>query len=154
MTVEIYKSNQLQNFPVQLEIPVAWGEMDSFAHVNNLVYLRWFESARMAYMERSQALRIMQRDGIGPILRDSSIRYRIPLTWPDQIISATRVTRLEKDRFTMEHKIYSQSHGAIAAEGEAVIVCVDYQQNCKTAIPASVRDFILNHEPQTPIIIE
>jgi len=144
----------LKNFPIQLETPVAWGEMDAFQHVNNLVYLRWFESARMAYMERCQALQIMERDGLGPILRDSSIRYRIPLTWPDTVISATRVTKLEKDRFTMQHQVYSLSHGAVAAEGEAVIVYVDYNQNSKTAVPASVRDFILSHEPEAPLVIE
>lgn len=149
MSIEV-----LQDFPIQLEIPIAWGEMDAFGHVNNLVYLRWFESARMAYMERCQALKLMERDGLGPILRDSSIRYRIPLTWPGNVISATRITRMEEDRFTMQHRLYSLDHGAIAAEGEAVIVYVDYNQNCKTTIPAVIRDFILNQEPQAPEIIQ
>jgi len=143
----------LKNYPIQLETPVAWGEMDAFQHVNNLVYLRWFESARMAYMERSQALQLMKSDRLGPILRDSSIRYRIPLTWPDTIISATRVTRLEQDRFTMQHCVYSVTHDAIAAEGEAVIVYVDYNQNSKTAVPTSIREAILQLEPEAPQII-
>ena len=36
----------LAKFPVVIEIPVAWGEMDSMGHVNN-IYFRHFESARM-----------------------------------------------------------------------------------------------------------
>ena len=35
-------------FPVVIELPVQWGEMDAFGHVNNVVYLRWFESGRIA----------------------------------------------------------------------------------------------------------
>lgn len=37
----------LAGFPVRVDIPVAWGEMDAFGHVNNVVYFRYFESARI-----------------------------------------------------------------------------------------------------------
>ncbi|MFO0573679.1 MAG: thioesterase family protein [Polyangia bacterium] len=37
---------------VSLRIVVAWGDMDALGHVNNTVYLRWFESARIAWWER------------------------------------------------------------------------------------------------------
>ncbi len=39
----------LAGFPVVLAVPVWWGDQDAFGHVNNTVYLRWFESARIAY---------------------------------------------------------------------------------------------------------
>lgn len=144
----------LERFPVQLEVPIAWGEMDAFQHVNNLVYLRWFESARMAYFSQLKYENVMQETGIGPILRDSRIRYRIPLTYPGRIITATRITRLEEDRFSMEHLVYSLDHEAVAAEGDAVVVCVDYNNNCKAAIPQYYRDHILSTEPITPEIFD
>jgi len=147
-------SEILERFPVQLEIPIAWGEMDAFQHVNNLVYLRWFESARMAYFENCRYQDVMLESSIGPILRDSRIRYRIPLTFPGNVISATRITRLEEDRFTMEHLVYSLEHDAVAAEGDAVIVCVDYQQNQKAAVPQMYRDLIMEMEPITPEIFD
>ncbi|WP_290697688.1 thioesterase family protein [Amphritea sp.] len=147
-------SEILERFPVQLEIPIAWGEMDAFQHVNNLVYLRWFESARMAYFGNCEYLDVMKESGIGPILRDSRIRYRIPLTFPGNVISATRITRLEEDRFTMEHLVWSPEHNAVAAEGDAVVVCVDYEKNCKAAVPQHYRDLILGMEPIQPEIFD
>ena len=42
----------MNRWPVTIELPVQWGDMDSFGHVNNVVYLRWFESARIAYGNR------------------------------------------------------------------------------------------------------
>ncbi len=42
----------LKAHPVVIETPVAWGEMDSLQHVNNIIYFRYFESARMAYFNR------------------------------------------------------------------------------------------------------
>ena len=41
----------LGSWPVSVELPVQWGEMDDFGHVNNAVFLRWFESARIAYFQ-------------------------------------------------------------------------------------------------------
>ncbi|HLP84719.1 MAG TPA: acyl-CoA thioesterase, partial [Phycisphaerales bacterium] len=50
---------------VTIEIPVAWGEMDALGHVNNVVYFRYLESSRIAFI-RSLALddvRSVQVDG-------------------------------------------------------------------------------------------
>src|ERR1700677_2939135 len=42
----------LAGFSVAIAIPVQWGDQDAFAHVNNVVFFRWFESARIAYFRR------------------------------------------------------------------------------------------------------
>jgi len=70
----------LEGFPVVIEIPVAWGEMDAFQHVNNIVYLRYFESPRIAYFERLSFLEVMEQTGVGPILAETHCRYRRSLT--------------------------------------------------------------------------
>jgi acyl-CoA thioester hydrolase len=144
------KSELLKDYPIQIEIPIVWGDMDAFQHVNNLVYLKHFESVRMAYLEACDFKGIMDETGVGPILRDTNCRYRIPLTYPDTVISATRVTQLKGDRFKMYHVVYSVEHQAIAAEGESMIVCVDYNKNGIAAVPAAMRDSILRLETVQP----
>ena len=42
-------NSPVADYPVVIETPVAWGEMDAYGHVNNIVYFRYFESARIAY---------------------------------------------------------------------------------------------------------
>ena len=44
----------LGDFPVCVREPVIWGDMDAFGHVNNIVYLRYFESARIAYFDHRE----------------------------------------------------------------------------------------------------
>lgn len=39
----------LHDYKVQVEIPVQWGDMDASQHVNNVVYLRWVEAARVTF---------------------------------------------------------------------------------------------------------
>ncbi len=139
----------LSEYPVHLELPVLWGNMDAFGHVNNLIYMRWFESGRIAYLEAmgtmgaeaDQALA-----GIGPILGHTNCRFRIPLEYPDTVTVGVRVTEIGEDRFNMEHKVVSHQHGKVAAEGNGLVVCVDYQRGGKVAVPDRWREAIARIE--------
>ena len=129
----------LADFPVILDIPVAWGEMDAFQHVNNIVYLRYAESARIAYLERAGLGDTLQTTGIGPILASIQCRYKFPLTYPDTARIGTRVGEIGADRFTMIFRIVSMRHRRIAAEGDSVIVSYDYRASSKVPLPAAMR---------------
>jgi acyl-CoA thioester hydrolase len=132
-------SDPLEGFPVVIEAPVAWGEMDAFQHVNNIFYFRYFESARIAYFERCGALAIMEATGIGPILAAARCRFRIPLTYPDTVAVGARVPAVGRDRFTMAYAAVSRRHGKLAAEGEGEIVAYDYRAGHKTDVPDALR---------------
>ena len=45
------KMKELNQHPVIHEQAVAWGDMDAFGHVNNVLYYRYIESARIKYMD-------------------------------------------------------------------------------------------------------
>jgi acyl-CoA thioester hydrolase len=139
----------LTQFPVVIECPVVWGEMDSFQHVNNVVYFRYFETARMAYFERMNFTEYLGRTGIGPILHSANCRFRIPLTYPDTVSIGTRSVDLKADRYTMEFQVFSHRHQKVAAEGDGIIVTFDYRAGTKTAIPDEMRNLIERIEART-----
>ena len=132
-------SELLAGFPVIIEIPVAWGEMDAFQHVNNVAYIRYLESGRIAYLERTGMMEEMAAQGVGPILASVSCKYRFPLTFPDRLLVGTRVGEISADRCILQHRVVSTRHRKVAAEGEGVIVCYDYRQQRKVALSAAVR---------------
>jgi acyl-CoA thioester hydrolase len=135
----------LSDYPVHLELPVLWGNMDAFGHVNNLIYMRWFESARIAYLEAMGSMGPESEavyPGIGPILGHTDCRFKIPLEYPDTITVGVRVTDIGEDRFNMEHKVVSHQHGKVAAEGNGLIVCVDYKRGGKVSVPQAWREAI------------
>lgn len=139
----------LSDFPSIIEIPVAWGEQDAFGHVNNIVYIRQFESARIQYMLDCEQREAMKGVGIGVILASISCRYKLPITFPDTVIVGARVTQIGSDRFTMTHRTVSRRHKRIAAEGEGVIVTYDYTKLAKAPVPQSLREGILAFEAGT-----
>jgi acyl-CoA thioester hydrolase len=144
----------VNRWPVTVELPVQWGDMDSFAHVNNVVYLRWFESARIAYFERAGILERMASERVGPILARQTIDYRLPLQYPDTLRVATTVIKLGKTSFTMGLRMRSRAQGrAIAAEGESVVVMMNYRAGRKIQLWEELRRRIEELEasaPETP----
>ncbi len=131
-------TSPLDGFPVVIEVPVAWGDMDAYAHVNNTVYFRWFESARIAYFDRV-AFRGGSDGGVGPILHSTHCRFRRPLDYPDRVRVGARVTEMGLDRFTMEYRAVSATHELIAADGSGIVVAFDYGAGQKATLPADVR---------------
>lgn len=129
----------LKDFPVIIEIPVAWGEMDAFQHVNNIVYFRYFECGRMAYFERIGFNEIMAKTGVGPILAHTQCRYRKALTYPDTVSVGARVIALSEDRFTMEICLVSRKLQKISAEGTAELVAFNYRENRKAPLPEEIQ---------------
>lgn len=138
----------LEGYPVTLEVPVAWGEMDAMGHVNNIVYFRYFESARIAYFEKMGLIDYMKQTGVGPILATTSCRFRIPLSYPDQVLIGAKVTSVEEDRFIMHYLVVSRRHGKPAAEGEGVIVPFNYRERKKVLVPEELRQRIRELEKE------
>lgn len=142
----------LKLFPVVIDIPVAWGEMDALQHVNNIVYFRYFESARMAYFERVRYMEYMDETGVGPILAATQATFKLPLEYPDTVSVGSRVSQIHTDRFLMEYRVVSHKNDLIAARGDGMIVSFDYKNKRKAPVPDAIRQRIIELEIETPQI--
>jgi len=131
--------NLLTGFPVVVEQAVVWGDMDSYRHVNNTVYFRYFENARLEYFRRLGWFEYERETGIGPILAATQARFRKPLTYPDRIWITARVSDIGEDRFTLEHRIVSEQLEDVATEGQGTIVTFHYAEGKKVPVPEELR---------------
>jgi len=129
--------DDLSGFPIVLSVPVAWGDMDAYAHVNNTVFFRWFESARIAYFDRIGFRDTSEHGGIGPILGSTRCRFRRPVTYPDTVRVGARVADVQDDRFEMLYRVES-AEGEMVAEGSGTIVAYDYGGLRKAVLPDAV----------------
>ncbi len=134
MTLEEFKDQ----YPFNIERYVEWAEMDAFQHVNNTVYFRYFERVRFEYFETVGLTNAVENRGIAPILASTQCRFKLPLSYPDNIVIGTYITDLQPDRFLMKYAIYSLKHKRVAAEGDGLIVSYDYGKGEKAAIPETI----------------
>ena len=135
-------SDLLSGFPTVVTLPVLWGEMDALGHVNNVVYFRYFESARIECFRRLDWFGGDRQGNVGPILASTEARYRKPLTYPDTVHVGTNIIDVAADRFTMLFRIVGEKLQAVAAEGQGVIVAFDYKEGKKVLLPEELRQRI------------
>lgn len=136
--------SQIQDYPLHFAQTVAWGDMDAFGHVNNVMYYRYFESARINYFEQ---FKLFAHDLI-TVIAKSDCRYLSPVFYPDQLIVATRVEQLGNTSMTMRYTLFSQSQNKVVADGEAVIVCLDAKTQVKKVIPDAFKQQVIAFEAQ------
>ena len=136
------KDELFRTFPVIVTQAVLWGEMDSYQHVNNVAYFRYFENGRLEYVRRAGWVEIEKATGIGPILASTQARFRRALTYPDTIHIGTRLLDMKDDRFTVEHRIVSEALNDIATEGQGLIVSFHHPSGKKMPLPAELKERI------------
>ncbi|MGF1729157.1 acyl-CoA thioesterase [Photobacterium kasasachensis] len=141
----------LKGYPVITEIPVAWGEMDALNHVNNVVYFRYLETARIEYFREVALMEEIQHTGIGPVLGETSCRYKLPVTYPDTLYVGSRVSELKEDRFTMEYEIVSKKLGAVTTSGTAKVVMFNFKTNNKAILSPSLIEAIEGIESRVSV---
>lgn len=132
-----------------IDFPVNWGDMDVFAHVNNVKYLKWFESARVNmfnklaedYKGNVELEKFMSSEGVGPIIRSVNLAWRYPIKFPDTVTVLHKVDRIESDRFFLKGIVISHEAQKVAARIEECVVTVDYRKGgVKAEIPQPVRN--------------
>ena len=132
----------LSDYPVIHEQPVAWGDMDAFGHVNNVMYYRYIESARIRYMDE---LNIFQQD-VYTVVASNQCKYIRPVFYPDQLKIGVRIEEIRNSAFRMSYLLCSEVQQTVVALGEAVIVCVNKDSMFKTEIPEIIRQKITEIE--------
>lgn len=125
---------------IVVERQIRWGDLDALNHVNNTVFFRFFEEARIVLLDRVGLRALRQATGTGPILAATSCQFRLPLTHPDTVTCHAGVTRIGTTSFTVEYVLKSAAHGgAVAATGDSVVVHYDYDAQQKSPLPEAVR---------------
>ena len=132
--------SQPSGYPIVIELPVQWGDQDAFGHVNNTIYFRWFESSRIAYLERlGLAHKSVGSGSLGPILAAMTCNYRRQLWYPDRVRIGARVARVGRTSMTLEHAVWSTAHSALAADATSTVVVYDYEASRPRPVPDEIR---------------
>ena len=132
----------LSDFPIHVTIPVQWGDQDALGHVNNIVPLKWFESARVKYLEALLIRTPDEQPPLGSILAAVNCNFRQQLKYPDTVHIGARMVKIGNTSLTLEHHVYSEALQGVAVDGQSIIVQFDYATQNPTAITHEVRELI------------
>ncbi|MBC8172441.1 MAG: acyl-CoA thioesterase [Chitinophagales bacterium] len=128
-------------FTVKLDIRIDWSEMDIFRHVNNVMFFKYMQAARVHYWEVIGLYKDFNETNTGPMLVSASMQFRKPLFYPGNIIVQTTIEFIKNTSFGLLHQILN-AQNEIVAEGNDVVVLYDFNTNEKVVIPQWLKDNI------------
>lgn len=136
-------AEQVYRFAVEEE--VRFRDLDALGHVNNAVYLTYFEHARVGYFQHLGLVGEPGREWFF-ILAEARCTYRYPARLGDRLRIATGVTDMGRSSFRMGYLITRTADGRVVATGETVQVAYDYVAARPVPVPADVRRRIAQWE--------
>lgn len=123
----------LMDFKHKIKLPVRWGEMDALQHVNNTVYLKWIEVARVDYLTKLKTN--IEDQTIGPIVARLDCTYIYPVHFPDTVSIGYRVSEILEDRIICEGRIFSETNQRLCAISHNTVMAYDFKAGQKVEIP-------------------
>ena len=136
----------LKGFRGIVKVPMRWGDMDAFQHLNNVVFYRYAEQARITAFEEiasnlpwGDEFLDPVKKGSGPIVSRTACQFKCPVVYPDTLTIGTRVMDLKKDRFLFAHRMVNLK-GVVCAEAEGEVVWFNYKEKRKMDMDQDLYD--------------
>ena len=120
-------------FRYVLPIEVRFRDTDAMGHVNNAVYLTYFESARAGYYRAvtGRSFESVGEEPVSIILAHAVVDFRAQAYFGEGLLAACRTSWLGRSSFALEYRITAaqdspRGAGRLIAEGETILVTFDY----------------------------
>lgn len=115
-----------------------WGDMDVLGHMNNTVYFRYLEQARISWFDSIKVDYRTQTEG--PVLGNMNCRFRIPVVYPAELSVSVRLGGVRRSSFPLYSDIYETSDPTrIYATSEAMMVWIDLKEGKSRPVPDWLR---------------
>ena len=130
-------------WPLALADKVRFAELDPLNHVNNVAYLTWFESARVAYFKHI-GLSTYKDDAHEPriVIRRGEIDWLQEMRADETYVVVSRTVAYRNTSFTMTQEIWSG--GTKRADFTCVIVLLTPDGTARMPIPDGIRSYFDN----------
>ncbi|MDB5120010.1 MAG: thioesterase [Sphingobacteriales bacterium] len=124
----------LEGFNFKTSIFIRFADIDLFGHVNNALYLTYFEIARTAYWKE---IINWNWDVMGIIIANAEISYLKPIRLNDEIRAYVKTSNIGKTSFTLKYVLVKVANGEeeLCTTGSTICVTFDYVNNKPAPIP-------------------
>lgn len=119
-------------------IPIRWGDMDAMGHVNNIVYFRYMEQARISWFESLASPQETWRSH-AIVIANASCNFRRALSYPGTVEVKVFTGRPGGSSVATYYELRLEGDPEPYADGAAVVVFVDAKSQKPIRIPEKLR---------------
>jgi acyl-CoA thioester hydrolase len=133
------------NKTILTPLNIRFKDIDAMGHVNNAVYITFFEEGRKAFLK--EVLGVTDPSGYSMILATISCEYIKPLCITDDPLLEIWVADIGKKSFRFKYRVLDRiDNKLIYAKGESVMVAYNYKEKHSMLIP---QEFVMLMEDFT-----
>ena len=125
----------------KITLRIDWSELDAFGHINNVMFMKYVQAARLNYIETIGLMNLYTTQHIGFMVAETNCQYKKELQYPGNIEINTKLAFVKNTSFSLEHSI-TNDDGIIVAIAKDVLVVFDFTKKEKCLIPNEIRDKI------------
>ena len=114
------------------KIQIRFSDIDVMGHVNNAIYLNYFEQARMEFFSQFIS-KGWDWHKYGLLLAKNEIEYLFPVALNDDIYIDTKCIKIGNKSFDLEYSLFKGEK--LCCKGKSVLVCYDYNDKKTINIP-------------------
>jgi acyl-CoA thioester hydrolase len=118
-------------------IPIRWGDMDAMGHVNNTVYFRYMEQARIGWFDALVPEEAAWRS-TGIVIVNASCNFKRPINYPGTV--EVRVFAGAPGGSSVPTYYELMVDEELYADGAAVVVFIDMATQKPMRIPPDIRE--------------
>ncbi len=136
---------KIDDFKYKTRLEIRFQDFDIMGHVNNAVYLTYFEIGRTNYWK--QAIN-WNWEKTGIVIGSATIEYILPIFLNEAASIYIRTSRIGTKSFDLEYIIVKtkENKEVICSKGTTVCVAFDYEQKKAIPIPAIERNKMIDFE--------
>lgn len=121
-----------------LTLRIDWSELDVFGHVNNVMFMKYVQAARLHYVEEIGLMELYRSVHIGFMVAETTCRFKKPLHFPGMVNLLTKQVSTGNTSFVLEHHVTNDDKETVAIATDALVV-YDFTKHEKCLIPAAIR---------------
>ena len=118
-----------KDYPFHHQTKTRWKDLDAFQHINNAVFLSYFEDARVGLFKRWN----LRPNGKSIIVARATVNYYKQLKHPSDFLIGQKVSRLGNSSFDIESTMFDKND-AIISSATITCVCFDFDEQCKQLV--------------------
>lgn len=127
----------MDGFKVVTPLVPRFRDTDAMGHLNNAVYVTYFEVARTAYWRALTGDRDYQK--VPFILAHTTIDFRSPAFVHETLLVGIRVSRLGTKSFECSYRVEDEATRRLVCEGRSVQVIFDYEKDASYPMPEDLK---------------
>src|ERR1700761_8119346 len=138
-------TEKTSDYKYKTPIHIRFSDIDAVGHVNNAIYLTYFENARFDYWRDVLNWNFSEN---GIIVARTEVNYLKPVMLHDKLTCYVRVVRIGNSSFDVAQVLTKATEKGeeICTTGKTVCISYDYSANKSVKIPKHLRDRMIEHD--------